>query len=255
MGCTLTPSRDSLVRSAPSKVHRRTPAGRLGVPFHLAREALQVFLIFAQPAIYLLEDAHRKKSYFVAGYARTPSISEGIWLADQPRDPRSLPGGACALFEAHQRRDGADSLTLDSPVARPHPRLTRTSEVVWATGAPRQGSACCTMNRPTAGQRDLARTAGTFEGARRNRAKGRRFTFDCSGLTRGIYFSHGIDLFEGRQTDGLSNGVRLISRYIRKHGRLHDMIGRPGLFSQHVGRQCGWAPERPMDARGCRGTD
>lgn len=92
-------------------------------------------------------------------------------------------------------------------------------------------TACCSIARPTTAQRALARKAARFIGARRIEAKGRRFSYDCSGLARAVYYSQGVDLFDGATAHGRTNGVRLIRQYVTKHGRLHKgPTARPGDF-------------------------
>ncbi|MGH7253671.1 MAG: hypothetical protein ACREIE_07730, partial [Nitrospiraceae bacterium] len=60
-----------------------------------------------------------------------------------------------------------------------------------------RGRACCTMGAGTHRQEALARTAIGFLGRSRIAVDGRRFTFDCAGLARGVYFSQGVDLYDG----------------------------------------------------------
>ena len=71
-------------------------------------------------------------------------------------------------------------------------------------------------------QRALAQTAAYFVGASRIEARGKRFSFDCSGLTRAIYYSHGVDLYAGVKAQKGANGVRLIHRYVQDRGRFRD---------------------------------
>ncbi|MFQ5992683.1 MAG: NlpC/P60 family protein [Nitrospiraceae bacterium] len=68
----------------------------------------------------------------------------------------------------------------------------------------------------------LARTAAHFIGASEIEVRGKRFSFDCSGLTRAIYYSHGVDLYAGVKAERGANGVRLIHRYVRDRGRFRD---------------------------------
>jgi probable lipoprotein NlpC len=106
---------------------------------------------------------------------------------------------------------------------------SRSSFIDDADFAKRQGTAiavshpkaCCTMAEATQRQADLARAAVKFLGRFKVEVDGQRFTYDCSGLTRGVYFSAGIDLYEGGKVSDQANGVRLIYRYIKRHGRLH----------------------------------
>jgi len=80
---------------------------------------------------------------------------------------------------------------------------------------------CCTMADASHRQRSLAGAAVSFVGRSRVEVAGNRFTYDCSGLARGVYFSHGIDLFDGLRPANQTNGVRIIYRHIRRYGRLH----------------------------------
>jgi hypothetical protein len=80
---------------------------------------------------------------------------------------------------------------------------------------------CCTMATTSQTQRSLASAAAGFLGRSHVEVDGNRFTFDCSGLARGVYFSHGVDLYDGLRPAGQTNGVRIIYRHIRRYGRLH----------------------------------
>jgi probable lipoprotein NlpC len=80
---------------------------------------------------------------------------------------------------------------------------------------------CCSMAELNERQAALARAAVKFLGHSRVEIGGQRFTYDCSGLTRGVYFSEGIDLYDGANPSDQPNGVRLIYRYMKRHGRLH----------------------------------
>jgi hypothetical protein len=51
---------------------------------------------------------------------------------------------------------------------------------------------------------------------------GQRLSYDCAGVTRAIYLTHGIDLFDSAGGDPHVNGVRLIYAHVQQHGRLHD---------------------------------
>jgi probable lipoprotein NlpC len=84
-----------------------------------------------------------------------------------------------------------------------------------------RGRACCTMAVGTHSQEALARTATRLLGRSRIEVGGQRFTFDCSGLARGVYFSQGVDLYDGLgELDG-GNGVGRIYGHIVRHGRIH----------------------------------
>jgi probable lipoprotein NlpC len=88
---------------------------------------------------------------------------------------------------------------------------------------------CCTMVNGSQRQHTLARAAAKFLGRSRIEASGRRFTYDCSGLARGVYFSAGIDLFDGMEDVRGANGVRMIYRHVRRYGVLHHGPNvRPG---------------------------
>ena len=80
---------------------------------------------------------------------------------------------------------------------------------------------CCTMATASQQQRSLALAAARFLGRSQVEVEGNRFTYDCSGLARGVYFAHGVDLYDGLRPTGQTNGVRLIYRHIRRYGRLH----------------------------------
>lgn len=84
-----------------------------------------------------------------------------------------------------------------------------------------RGQSCCAMIVANARQQALVRSAIGFLGRPRIEVNDRRFTFDCSGLARGVYLSQGIDLYEGVDDADGPNGVRLIYRYVKRHGRLH----------------------------------
>jgi len=84
-----------------------------------------------------------------------------------------------------------------------------------------RGGTCCTGAMGTPRQEALAQTAVGFLGRWRIEVKGRRFTFDCSGLVRGVYFTQGVDLYDGLgELDG-GNGVGRIYGHVVRHGRIH----------------------------------
>jgi probable lipoprotein NlpC len=80
---------------------------------------------------------------------------------------------------------------------------------------------CCMMASASQQQRSLAMAATAFLGRSRVEVDGNRFTYDCSGLARGVYFAHGVDLFDGLRPANQTNGVRLIYRHVKRYGRLH----------------------------------
>lgn len=88
---------------------------------------------------------------------------------------------------------------------------------------------CCAPQSGTVKQNAIATTAARLVGARTIRAGNRLISYDCAGVTRAIYLSQGIDLYEGGEGKGNPNGVRLIYGHVRKHGRVHRGPGvRPG---------------------------
>ncbi|MGQ0811072.1 MAG: CHAP domain-containing protein [Nitrospiraceae bacterium] len=88
---------------------------------------------------------------------------------------------------------------------------------------------CCTQGQSEARQQAIARTAAKLVGARTIEVNGRRIAYDCAGVTRAIYLSQGIDLYERDGTGHQANGVRLIHAHVREHGRIHHgPVVRPG---------------------------
>lgn len=84
-----------------------------------------------------------------------------------------------------------------------------------------RGRACCTMAAGNHRQEALARTAIGFIGRSRIAVDGRRFTYDCAGLARGVYFSQGVDLYDGLGEIKGGNGVGRIYGHVMQHGRIH----------------------------------
>ena len=84
-----------------------------------------------------------------------------------------------------------------------------------------RGRACCTLAVGTHSQEALARAAIGFLGRSRIAVDGRRFTFDCAGLARGVYFSQGVDLYDGLGELKGGNGVGRIYGHVMQHGRIH----------------------------------
>lgn len=80
---------------------------------------------------------------------------------------------------------------------------------------------CCTAGDTVARQQAVAKTATSLVGARTVEVNGRRIAYDCAGVTRAIYLKHGIDLYESMDEIQQANGVRLIHRHVRRHGRIH----------------------------------
>jgi len=84
-----------------------------------------------------------------------------------------------------------------------------------------RGRACCTMALGTHRQEALAHAAMRFLGRSRVEVEGRRFTYDCAGLARGVYYSQGVDLYDGQGELKGGNGVGLIYGHVLQHGRIH----------------------------------
>jgi hypothetical protein len=101
-------------------------------------------------------------------------------------------------------------------------RVTSRTHVSAAPAVPARPRDCCVVAAATPSQAAIGRTAAAFVGAPRIEAAGRRLRFDCSGLARGVYLTHGVDLFDGIETDDTANGVRLIYRHVSRYGRIHD---------------------------------
>lgn len=80
---------------------------------------------------------------------------------------------------------------------------------------------CCRTTQADGRRQAIVRTAVNLVGAKTIESQGRRIAYDCAGVTRAIYLTHGIDLYEGGTADGKANGVRLIYNHLRTHGRLH----------------------------------
>ncbi|MGH7231287.1 MAG: CHAP domain-containing protein [Nitrospiraceae bacterium] len=81
---------------------------------------------------------------------------------------------------------------------------------------------CCAMETASNKQQSIARTAARLVGAHSIESNGRRISYDCAGVTRAIYLSQGIDLYNSGEAEDGANGVRLIHAYVRKYGRLHQ---------------------------------
>jgi peptidoglycan DL-endopeptidase CwlO len=145
---------------------------------------------------------------------------------------------------------------MDPILARgpPPPRATRVPSIDGdaeedAAGAPRQedaprphdapsGEVAATTATVLAEPEDLATTpseagkrlsaaAAAMLGHATPRANGIRYRSDCSGFTRAVFASVGVDLYAdgGRPGD---NGVSIIHRFVSQHGRLHTGPPLPG---------------------------
>ena len=104
-----------------------------------------------------------------------------------------------------------------------HQAATRSDElsddVFPIRGA--EGRICCDIIVETSKQQALVQVAVGFVGSSRIEVGGRRFTFDCSGLVRGVYVTQGIDLYDDLgELDG-GNGVGRIYGHVLRHGRIH----------------------------------
>jgi len=114
---------------------------------------------------------------------------------------------ACALAGPSGRQP------VDSSVER------LTGEVFPVRGA--EERPCCDMVAGSPGQQALAQAAVGFVGRSAIQVGSRRYTFDCSGLARGVYITQGIDLYDGLgELDG-GNGVGRIYGHVVQHGRIH----------------------------------
>lgn len=91
--------------------------------------------------------------------------------------------------------------------------------IILLTGA--RARRCCTMAVGTSRQQELAQAAVRFMGRSRIEVGGRRFTFDCSGLARGVYATQGVDLYDGLGDLDGGNGVGRIYGHVMRHGRIH----------------------------------
>ena len=88
---------------------------------------------------------------------------------------------------------------------------------------------CCSPQPGTEKQHAIAHTASRLVGARTIQTGNRFIAYDCAGVTRAIYLSQGIDLYQGNGQKTHANGVRLIYEHIRAYGRLHrGPTVRPG---------------------------
>jgi hypothetical protein len=88
---------------------------------------------------------------------------------------------------------------------------------------------CCTFQTGTAKQQAIARTAAKLVGARTIQTGDRLISYDCAGVTRAVYLSHGHDLYEGTGGVVPATGVRHIYEHVRQHGRIHrGPAVRPG---------------------------
>lgn len=84
-----------------------------------------------------------------------------------------------------------------------------------------QARVCCDPVAGTPRQQAVAQAAVGLIGRSSIEVNGRRFTFDCSGLVRGVYLTQGIDVYDGLgELDG-GNGVGRIYGHVVQHGRIH----------------------------------
>lgn len=135
-----------------------------------------------------------------------------------PRASRTkLPSLLAVLFAALLQ-----ACAMAAPSGK-HQMDTRSDElsddVFPVRGA--EGRTCCDIVVETPKQQALVQVAVGFVGSSRIEVGGRRFTFDCSGLVRGVYVTQGIDLYDGLgELDG-GNGVGRIYGHVVRHGRIH----------------------------------
>lgn len=88
---------------------------------------------------------------------------------------------------------------------------------------------CCRPQPGTEKQDAIVQTASRLVGARTIQTGNRFIAYDCAGVTRAIYLSQGIDLYEGGEQKAHANGVRLIYEHVRAYGRIHrGPTVRPG---------------------------
>jgi|SRR5687768_17158336 hypothetical protein len=88
---------------------------------------------------------------------------------------------------------------------------------------------CCRLQPGTGKQKAIVQTASRLVGARTIQTGNRFIAYDCAGVTRAIYLSQGIDLYEGSEQKAHANGVRLIHEHVRAYGRIHrGPTVRPG---------------------------
>ncbi len=71
-------------------------------------------------------------------------------------------------------------------------------------------------------RQSVVRTAVDLLGAHTIEIDGRRIAYDCAGVTRAIFLSHGVDLYRSTFVSRQANGVRLIYQHVKQFGRLHD---------------------------------
>jgi hypothetical protein len=65
-------------------------------------------------------------------------------------------------------------------------------------------------------------TAAKLVGAKTITSNGRRIAYDCAGVTRAVFLTHGIDLYAGEPGDPDANGVRIIHAHIQQQGTFHQ---------------------------------
>lgn len=73
---------------------------------------------------------------------------------------------------------------------------------------------------PPEGVDEVIAQARAHLGKERVRVNGKAFRYDCSGFVRGVFSTLGVDLLS-EDGDGDDNGVRLIHRYVARHGENH----------------------------------
>lgn len=71
-------------------------------------------------------------------------------------------------------------------------------------------------------RQSVVRTAVDLLGARTIEIDGRRIAYDCAGVTRAIFLTHGVDLYRSTYVSRQANGVWLIYQHVKQFGRLHE---------------------------------
>jgi hypothetical protein len=89
--------------------------------------------------------------------------------------------------------------------------------------------ACCRSVERVPSRNAIVRTAAKFVGAKTIMSNGRHITYDCAGVTRAVFLTHGIDLYAGEPNNLDANGVRIIHAHIQQQGAFHrGPVAYPG---------------------------
>jgi hypothetical protein len=81
---------------------------------------------------------------------------------------------------------------------------------------------CCRSVDRAPSRSAIVQTAAQLVGAKTIQSHGRRIAYDCAGVTRAIFLTHGIDLYDSEPTDPHANGVQIIHAHIRQQGTFHQ---------------------------------